>query len=250
MTMDDVKMVLEPTVEELEELWDNHWTKRKERDPHRKADSFRYSSSVELLPAAGGELLDVSGGDGTFAYLARERHPGYAITVIDRSRAAVGICAERGFRSLQADLDKGGLPFEDDSFDVVTCLSVLQDLTNPWQLLAELTRVSRRWVLVSCPSAASASNRLDLLFGKVPRQMRHKTHLRFVTYEEVTRRLEGHGFRIADRRTKMKLPVLRSVVRIPGLKKPALMHKALPNLASKFTILAEKSPAGTKVNQT
>lgn len=43
------------------------------------------------------------------------------------------------------------MPFEDNSFDFVLCTEVLEHVENPGQVLAELVRVSRKWVLVSTP---------------------------------------------------------------------------------------------------
>lgn len=40
---------------------------------------------------------------------------------------------------------------EDNSFDLVVALEVLEHLTDPEKALAELCRVSRRWVLASVP---------------------------------------------------------------------------------------------------
>ncbi len=225
---------------ELERLWNAHWQKRSQRDPHSKAGSFRYSSSLELLPSLAQSLLDVGAGDGTFAFLAREKLPECRIAVLDRSPAAAAVAAGRGFSACVLDLDGPGLPYADGSFDVVTCLSVLQDIVNPWPLLAEMARVSRRWLIVSCPNFASISNRWDLLWGHVPRQMRFKTHLRFITFDEVTTRLQGLGLSVIDCRTRMKPPLLRSLPALPGLRKPPLAHRFLPNLASKFTVLAER----------
>lgn len=220
--------------------WDAHWLRRRSRDPHRKADSFRYQSSIELWPQGVRTVLDVAGGDGTFASLAREAHPEAEFSVIDQAPAAVETARQRGFNGMVVSVDGRRLPFADDSFDLVTNLSVLQDVLRPWALLEELTRVSSHWVIVSCPNFASVGNRWDALRGQVPRQMRFASHVRFITYNDVVRQFEALGVRVAGIRTKHKLPLLRSIRGLP-LDKPRAAHGLVPNLAAKFTILGEKS---------
>ena len=44
------------------------------------------------------------------------------------------------------------LPFPDHSFELVTCLEVLEHLDHPDQGLAELCRVSARWLILSVPN--------------------------------------------------------------------------------------------------
>jgi hypothetical protein len=219
--------------------WDAHWLRRRSRDPHRKADSFRYHSSLDLWPQGVRSVLDVAGGDGTFASLAREAHPEAEFSVIDQAPAAVETAGQRGFDAMVVSVDGRRLPFADESFDLVTNLSVLQDVLRPWSLLEELTRVSRRWVIVSCPNFASVGNRWDSLRGRVPRQMRFDSHVRFITYHEVVRHFEALGVRVAGVRTRHKLPLLRGIPGLP-LVKPQAAHGWVPNLAAKFTVLGDK----------
>lgn len=44
------------------------------------------------------------------------------------------------------------LPFPDNQFDLVMCMEVLEHLDHPEKGLAELCRVSRRWLLLSVPN--------------------------------------------------------------------------------------------------
>ena len=48
--------------------------------------------------------------------------------------------------------DLADLPFEDDSFDLVLCLEVLEHIPDPAPALAELARVSRGDIVLSVPS--------------------------------------------------------------------------------------------------
>jgi 2-polyprenyl-3-methyl-5-hydroxy-6-metoxy-1,4-benzoquinol methylase len=44
-----------------------------------------------------------------------------------------------------------GLPFEENSFDLVVACEVLEHVENPREVLREIKRLSRKWVLVSVP---------------------------------------------------------------------------------------------------
>ncbi len=52
----------------------------------------------------------------------------------------------------EVDLEKGKVPFPDDSFDCVLCLDVLEHVDNIHELFDELCRVSQRYVIISLPS--------------------------------------------------------------------------------------------------
>ena len=82
-------------------------------------------------------VLDVGCGDGRIPslYAAPE------VVCVDTSPAAVAAARERGLDAREADARE--LPFEDGSFDVVTCNHTLYHLADPDRALAELARVLR-----------------------------------------------------------------------------------------------------------
>jgi SAM-dependent methyltransferase len=82
-------------------------------------------------------VLDVGCGDGRIPslYAAPE------VVCVDSSPAAVAAARERGLDAREADARE--LPFEDGSFDVVTCNHTLYHLADPDRALAELARVLR-----------------------------------------------------------------------------------------------------------
>ncbi len=53
---------------------------------------------------------------------------------------------------LKVDLEKEKIPFEDDSFDSVLCLDVLEHLENIHEIFDELCRVSRGHLIVTFPN--------------------------------------------------------------------------------------------------
>ena len=52
----------------------------------------------------------------------------------------------------EVDLDKGSLPFEDQSYGCVLCLDVLEHLENIREVFDHLCRINRRHVIISLPN--------------------------------------------------------------------------------------------------
>jgi hypothetical protein len=67
------------------------------------------------------------------------------------------------------DLNHGGIPFSDGSFDCVVCTDVLEHLEPVHLVFDELLRCSRRWIIVSLPNAWAGLWRLFLHPGATPR---------------------------------------------------------------------------------
>lgn len=85
----------------------------------------------------GSKILDVGCGDA----IMRDLHHGSYIGV-DVS----------GNPDLKIDLENETFPFNEDSFDTVICLEVLEHLDNPHLVLSELIRVSRENLIISLPN--------------------------------------------------------------------------------------------------
>ena len=65
---------------------------------------------------------------------------------------------------LECNLEEA-LPFEDNSFDIVTALDVIEHLNNPHGALKELIRVARKSVIVSLPNMYYIEFRMRFLRG-------------------------------------------------------------------------------------
>jgi len=117
----------------------------------------RFSSVVPFIQeVAPGELLDVgSGSEGVASWLG----PEWRVTAVDVSFAAIGAMAgplAPANRKVIGDVRD--LPFEDDSFDVGLALDVLEHITaaDRARAIDELVRVTRRRVIVACPTGQEA----------------------------------------------------------------------------------------------
>ncbi len=98
----------------------------------------------------GEQVLDV--GCGTGRYLQWLRELGLHVTGVDSSAEMVTAARERLARSGEEArvflADGTHLPFADDSFDLVTAITVLEFVEQPEKLVAEMLRVSRNRIFL------------------------------------------------------------------------------------------------------
>jgi SAM-dependent methyltransferase len=92
-------------------------------------------------PRAGARVLDVACGSGSFLLCAADR--GLELVGLDVSPTAIELARERVPGAALHVGDAEQLPFEDSSFDVVTCLGSLEHFPSPERGAAEIARVLR-----------------------------------------------------------------------------------------------------------
>ena len=98
---------------------------------------------VSFIVRAGGnrsglDLLDVGCGSGTLLGLLKQR--GFRTLGVDFSAEAAEVAErENGVRVLVGSLEQAG--FRDGSFDIVTLFHVMEHVTNPRAVLAEVARI-------------------------------------------------------------------------------------------------------------
>jgi 2-polyprenyl-3-methyl-5-hydroxy-6-metoxy-1,4-benzoquinol methylase len=111
------------------------------------------------------EVLDVACGTGAFLSACREK--GAKIAGVDLSDVAINACHSNlpggNFHACSAEQ----LPFEDDRFDLVTCLGSLEHFLDPIAALKEMVRVAKpsaKFVLL-VPNKDFLTRRLGLYGG-------------------------------------------------------------------------------------
>jgi SAM-dependent methyltransferase len=92
-------------------------------------------------PAKGAEMLDVACGDGAFLSVAIER--GVTGSGTDLSPVAIEVARKSVPGGAFRVADAEALPYDESSFDVVTCLGSLEHFPNPGKGAEEIARVLR-----------------------------------------------------------------------------------------------------------
>jgi demethylmenaquinone methyltransferase/2-methoxy-6-polyprenyl-1,4-benzoquinol methylase len=117
------------------------------RDYSRQAERYdetRSASPSVLRPlhkalegASGRRLADIGGGTGNYALALKLE--GWEPVVVDRSADMLSRAAAKGLVTVRADAQQ--LPFEDETFDAATMISMLHHVENRGAALAEAQRV-------------------------------------------------------------------------------------------------------------
>ena len=124
---------------------------------------FRLYRRLEISPDA--NVLDVACGTGEWLEACADQN--CSVSGVDLSAKAIAVCQERlpqgEFYAQPAET----LPFDDDSFDVVTCLGSLEHFVDPASSLKEMARVARAdaKIVILVPNKDFLTRRLGLFGG-------------------------------------------------------------------------------------
>jgi ubiquinone/menaquinone biosynthesis C-methylase UbiE len=138
----ELERVLEPEVMDTTEDADGY----NAMDHSASSEAF-VSRLIEL--GAEGYALDIGTGPGTIPVLACERIPGLRVMAVDMSPKMLAHAKRLADSSGNANriefqiADAKGLPFEDESFDVVFSNTILHHIPDPTHMLIEVGRMLR-----------------------------------------------------------------------------------------------------------
>jgi methionine biosynthesis protein MetW len=156
---------------------------------------------VAPLLNKGIRVLDIGCGNGSLSKITESKFQevhgcDIALTALQEARI-------RGMRTICVDLNTIiPLPYQDESFDAITCLEVLEHVLDPFNLLKDLHRVLRPkgQVLLTTPNIRYFRNLCKLIFeGKFP----HTTtdsfiwgggHVHYFTRKDLVFLLQKAGF--------------------------------------------------------
>lgn len=173
------------------DFYNNYWQERGES----KGTRFRYQIFLDWVKP-NSQVLDIGGGDGYLAeMLTKEKN--CQVTVMDISEEALTMAVKRGLEVRVGDVEER-LPFASQSFDLVVMSEVLEHIVAAEKALAEAIRVAKDGVLVSVPNTGYLKYRLQLLFGRFPKQwlFNPKEHLRFWTISDFKKMIRNLGLEI------------------------------------------------------
>jgi 2-polyprenyl-3-methyl-5-hydroxy-6-metoxy-1,4-benzoquinol methylase len=136
---------------------------------------------TELLRLQPTSVLDVGCGEGVVTERFASLLPHASIMGVDADDAVLATdWAVRRQKNLTFQVASGySLPFRDRTYDVVTAIEVLEHVERPDAVLAEMTRVARRALVVSVPRepawriAHFAAGRNIRSFGNTPGHINH-----------------------------------------------------------------------------
>lgn len=162
---------------------------------HNKSLDIRFKKIVKLCNFKRGmKVLDVGCRDMQLkSYL-----PNYV------NYAAADINTKKGI--VKVDLNNGKLPFEDETFDYVFCLEVLEHIHSPFKVLSELKRVSKKYVIISVPNPYHYRDAVKHLLRMPDKQ----GHINSFIYSNIWRQCKDLNIKILKIKGSFSLPFLHS----------------------------------------
>lgn len=166
--------------QELYDLEDNYWW-------HVGKREIIKSQIGRIGPIGQIKILDVGCGAGRWMEEMGKMLPGSEIWGIDKEPAAINFCRERKLTNLKI-ASAENLPFPDSSFDLVTCLDLLEHVEDDKKAIFEFHRVlkPKGLLIISAPAYKK-------LFSYWDKMLQHK---RRYEDKEIRDMLEKQKFKI------------------------------------------------------
>lgn len=196
----------------------------------------RIAGAVLSGSSVNSKVLDIGCGDGRFInYLSRA---GLESVGIEFSIEALKKAKERNLSVCLAD--GHFLPFRDETFDIITCIEVLEHIFNYADVLAEMKRVCKKQgkMILVVPNFMRLVNRYLMVVGLYPDMPEHIHHFTFTSFKQT---LEQNGLKIEDLSGDF-VYVPRTRLHIPWktFRVDKIIHKLCPNLSHHIIAVCRK----------
>ena len=232
----------------------NHKIDVRQRNIIRILASFlkRFPSLASIKPE---RYLDLGCGNGELTLKVSKIMGAKEVYGVDIDEESLLLATEKQIKTFKVDLNRDRLPFEDNTFDLVTSFDVIHYLVNTDNLISEAYRVLKPggYFIITTFNLASWVNRLLLLLGYLPyfcevsfsvdvekRPFQNSSGvggvIRAYTFKTLQRHLEYYGFDVIYSTSFSTLYVsknllMRAINRILSLRK---------TLGGNIAILARK----------
>lgn len=204
--------------------------------------------AISLVDGNVESLLDIGCGFGGLTSLVAEKLGARKIHGIDVDAEALREAQDKGIVTHHRDVSDGALPFQDNMFDMVISLGMLDYLPFFDPLLKEMHRVLKPggYVVIALPNLASWNNRFALLLGYQPRDVevskevvvgvhplykwqKPTGHIHTITTHTMVELMKHHGFHkvgvIAGRPKYRKINPLLTLIDAVLSKKSSLARR-------------------------
>ena len=162
------------------EVYEKIWKRKKDKVvDYTKKGTRVYEASCLIQDCD--KILDVGCGDGVLYNIIKDRCKSYY--GVDISKTALSQIKDKKVNVRIVNINEQKLPFQDNFFDYVVCLDVIEHVFDPVKLIEELFRVTKRegLVIISTPNIRYYKHILKLIFGRFPKTSgdpEHYVHLR------------------------------------------------------------------------
>jgi methionine biosynthesis protein MetW len=187
-----------------EEIYEKIWFDKIKNKDNIKTSDLRSFIAMKYLDE-GGRILDVGCGEGKIGIVAKEKFK--EIHGVDISELALQIAEKNGVIARKVNLNYEELAYEDNFFDAVVCLEVIEHILDPFYLISEIKRVLKPngVLILTTPNFRKIKNILYLLIkGRFPKtssdtQLWDGGHIHYFTFKDIKWILEQQKFEIIFR---------------------------------------------------
>jgi ubiquinone/menaquinone biosynthesis C-methylase UbiE len=179
-------------------------------------ENTRHEIVKRILPY-GETYLDIGcwTGESTIFYGVFEKFR--EVYRVEISEKAANEAREKGIKVSICDINIDRLPYEDNFFDCITFIDVIEHLIDPFHIFGEIKRVIKRdgTLIIGTANVASFSNRIRILTGHRPRTSFDIDwdggHLLYFTPNELAALLRQYDFKVVKKYATGNLQFLRKM---------------------------------------